>query len=225
MRILVVEDDPETLAYVARGLREAGHEVDTVADGRAGLIGVTAEAGYDILIVDRMIPAIDGLSLVKAVRAAGVAAPVLMLTAMGAVADRVEGLEAGADDYLVKPFSMPELLARVGALARRRPQSDAKSELVVADLHLDRLKRTVRRGARAIELQAREFQLLEFLMLNADRIVTRKMMLEQVWGLHFDPSTNIVETHISRIRAKVDNGDVDPLIHTVRGAGYVIRPS
>lgn len=222
MRILLVEDDAETQAHIARSLGDVGHVVETAASGREGLRRIT-EGAYDLLIVDRMMPEIDGLSLVKAVRATGAQAPILMLTAMGAVADRVEGLEAGADDYLVKPFSLVELSARVNALGRRRPASERGAELRVNDLVLDRLKREVRRGQRMIELQPREFQLLELLMLNAGRIVTRTMMLEVVWDLHFDPGTNIVETHISRIRAKIDDAGGESLIQTVRGAGYAIR--
>lgn len=222
MRILLVEDDAETQAHIARSLGDVGHVVETAASGREGLRRIT-ESAYDLLIVDRMMPEIDGLSLVKAVRATGAQAPILMLTAMGSVADRVEGLEAGADDYLVKPFSLVELSARVNALGRRRPASERGAELRVNDLVLDRLKREVRRGQRTIELQPREFQLLELLMLNAGRIVTRTMMLEVVWDLHFDPGTNIVETHISRIRAKIDDAGEESLIQTVRGAGYAIR--
>lgn len=222
MRILLVEDDIETQANIVGSLSEGGHVVETAATGREGLRRIT-EGAYDLLIIDRMMPEIDGLSLVKAVRATGAAVPILILTAMGAIADRVAGLEAGADDYLVKPFSLVELSARVGALGRRRPMSERNTELSVGDLTLDRLKREVRRGQRQIELQPREFQLLELLLLNAGRIVTRTMMLEIVWDLHFDPGTNIVETHISRIRAKIDDDGDDSLIQTVRGAGYVIR--
>ncbi|HCK83232.1 MAG TPA: DNA-binding response regulator [Hyphomonadaceae bacterium] len=222
MRILLVEDDIETQAHIVNSLGESGHVVETAASGREGLRRIT-ESAYELLIIDRMMPEIDGLSLVKAVRATGAAVPILMLTAMGAVADRVEGLEAGADDYLVKPFSLAELSARVAALGRRRPMSEHNAELCMGGLTLDRLKREVRRGQRRIELQPREFQLLELLMLNAGRIVTRTMMLETVWDLHFDPGTNIVETHISRIRAKIDDEGDDSLIQTVRGAGYVIR--
>ncbi len=222
MRILLVEDDLETQAHIVNSLGDSGHVVETAASGREGLRRIT-EGAYELLIIDRMIPEIDGLSLVKAVRATGAPVPILILTAMGAVTDRVEGLEAGADDYLVKPFSLSELSARVAALGRRRPMSERSAELSVGDLTLNRLKREVRRGQRNIELQPREFQLLELLMLNAGRIVTRTMMLEIVWDLHFDPGTNIVETHISRIRAKIDSEGDESLIQTVRGAGYVIR--
>lgn len=221
MRVLIVEDDIETQSYVSQGLVEAGHSVEASANGADGLLRAR-QGGYDLFIVDRMVPELDGLSLVKAIRSAGIATPVLMLTAMGAVSDRVDGLEAGADDYLVKPFSFAELSARVNALARRPPlQADTK--LVVGDLVLDRLQRRVRRGETEVDLQAREFQLLELMMLNAGRVVTRTMMLESVWNFRFDPGTNIVETHMSRIRSKIDRGDDPALIHTVRGEGYVIR--
>lgn len=221
MRVLIVEDDIETQSYVSQGLTEAGHNVEASATGADGLLRAR-QGGYDLFIVDRMVPELDGLSLVKAIRSAGIATPVLMLTAMGAVADRVDGLEAGADDYLVKPFSFAELSARVNALARRPPlQADTK--LVVGDLVLDRLQRLVRRGETPVDLQTREFQLLELMMLNAGRVVTRTMMLESVWNFRFDPGTNIVETHMSRIRSKIDRGGDAPLIHTIRGEGYVIR--
>lgn len=221
MRVLIVEDDIETQSYVSQGLTEAGHSVETSATGADGLLRAR-QGGYDLFIVDRMVPELDGLSLVKAIRSAGIATPVLMLTAMGAVADRVEGLEAGADDYLVKPFSFAELSARVNALARR-PPLQADTTLVVGDLVLDRLQRLVRRGETPVDLQTREFQLLELMMLNAGRVVTRTMMLESVWNFRFDPGTNIVETHMSRIRSKIDRGGDSPLIHTIRGEGYVIR--
>ena len=191
-------------------------------DGKEGLFRAAGE-DFNLLILDRMLPGLDGLSLLKAVRAAGVSSPVLMLTAMGAIEDRVAGLEGGADDYLVKPFSFAELNARVNALGRRQPLREEETALVIADLSLDRLRRVVKRGDHSVELQPREFRLLEELMLNAGRIVTRTMLLERVWDFHFDPGTNIVETHISRIRAKIDRGGDPALIHTVRGAGYVIR--
>lgn len=224
MRILLVEDDSKTASYIARGLREAGQSVEVSSDGREGLIRLTGEP-FDLVIVDRMLPQLDGLSLVKSARAAGFAGPVLMLTAMGAIRDRVAGLHAGADDYLIKPFSFEELNARVQALGRRPPLREEQTSIVVGDLVLDRLGRTVRRGDDMIELQPREFRLLEELMLNVGRVVTRTMLLERVWDLHFDPGTNIVESHISRIRSKLDRGGDSQLIHTVRGAGYVIRPA
>ena len=222
MKVLLIEDDQETSAYVARGLREHGHVVDLAATGRDGLFLAT-DGGHDVLIVDRMLPGLDGIGLVQALRAAGTRAPVLFLTALGGVGDRVRGLEAGGDDYLVKPFAFAELLARINALARRPPLTDTPTVLRVGDLEVDRLKRTVLRAGRLIELQPREFQLLEFLMRNDDRVVTRTMLLEAVWDFHFDPKTNIVETHMSRLRAKLSQFGGAELIHTVRGAGYALR--
>jgi two-component system, OmpR family, response regulator len=222
MKVLLIEDDQETSAYVARGLREQGHVVDLAATGRDGLFLAT-DGGHDVLIVDRMLPGLDGIGLVQALRATGVKAPVLFLTALGGVGDRVRGLEAGGDDYLVKPFAFAELLARINALARRPPLSDAQTVLRVGDLEMDLLKRTVLRSGKSVELQPREFQLLAFLMRNADRVVTRTMLLETVWDFHFDPKTNIVETHMSRLRAKLSQPGGAELIHTVRGAGYVLR--
>jgi two-component system OmpR family response regulator len=222
MKVLLIEDDRETSAYVARGLREQGHVVDLAATGRDGLFLAT-DGGHDVLIVDRMLPGLDGIGLVQALRGTGVKAPVLFLTALGGVGDRVRGLEAGGDDYLVKPFAFAELLARINALARRPPLSDAPTVLRASDLEMDLLKRTVLRGGKTVELQQREFQLLEFMMRNADRIVTRTMLLEAVWDFHFDPKTNIVETHMSRLRSKLSQHGGAELIHTVRGAGYVLR--
>jgi two-component system OmpR family response regulator len=222
MKILLVEDDAETASFVAKGLREAGHYTQVCADGHDGLFHAT-EGEFDLMIVDRMLPKLDGLSLVKAARAAAVESPVLFLTALGAVSDRVAGLEGGADDYLVKPFSFAELNARVNALGRRPPLRDDQPVLSIGSLTLDRLRRSVKRGETAIDLQPREFQILETLLLNIGRVVTRTMLLEQVWDFHFDPGTNIVETHISRIRSKIDRGGDPAVIHTVRGAGYMIR--
>jgi two-component system OmpR family response regulator len=222
MKVLLIEDDQETSAYVARGLREQGHVVDLAATGRDGLFLAT-EGGHDVLIVDRMLPGVDGIGLVQALRGAGVKAPVLFLTALGGVGDRVRGLEAVGDDYLVKPFAFAELLARVNALARRPPLSQAPTALRAGDLEMDLLKRTVLRRGKPVELQPREFQLLEFLLRNADRLVTRTMLLEAVWDFHFDPKTNIVETHMSRLRSKLSQHGEAELIHTVRGAGYVLR--
>ncbi len=222
MKILLIEDDTETSAYIAHGLREQGHVVDVAAVGRDGLFLATG-GGHDVLIVDRMLPGLDGIGLVRALRQTGVKTPVLFLTALGGVGDRVQGLEAGGDDYLVKPFAFAELLARINALARRPPLSDTPTVLRTGDLEVDLLKRTVARSGKAIALQPREFQLLEYLMRNADRVVTRTMLLEAVWDFHFDPRTNIVETHISRLRSKLaQHGGVEP-IHTVRGAGYMLR--
>jgi two-component system OmpR family response regulator len=221
VKILLIEDDRQTADYIAKGLREHGHVVDKADNGRDGLYMATGEA-YDVMIVDRNLPQMDGLSLVKAARASGTKAPVLFLTTMGGVDDRVAGLEAGADDYLTKPFAFAELLARVGALARR-PPIVATTTLRAGDLEIDLLARTVTRGGKRLELLAQEFKILEYLMRHAGEIVTRTMLLEKVWDFHFDPKTNIVETHISRLRSKIDKGFDRPLLHTVRGAGYVIR--
>jgi two-component system, OmpR family, response regulator len=222
MKVLVIEDDVETGAYVKTGLEESGHVVDLAPDGRDGLFLAAGEA-YDVLIVDRMLPGLDGLAIVKTVRAAGIQTPALFLTTMAGIGDRVEGLEAGGDDYLVKPFAFAELQARVNALARRPPISQVETVLRVADLEMDIVARKVRRGGRDIDLQAREFQLLQYFMRNAGRVVTRTMLLEQVWDFHFDPKTNIVETHISRLRSKVDRGFETELLETIRGSGYVLR--
>ncbi len=222
MKLLIVEDDKEAAGYLKRALSEAGHAVDYAAAGRDGLMLAVGET-YDVIILDRMLPEIDGLAILRTLRASGVKTPVLLLTALGGIDDRVEGLEAGGDDYLVKPFAFAELLARVNALARRPPPQEVRTELAVADLKLNLLKRTVSRGGRRIELQPREFQLLEYLLRHAGRVVTRTMLLESVWDFHFDPKTNIVETHMSRLRGKVDRGHGAELIHTVRGAGYILR--
>ena len=223
MRVLVVEDDLQTAHYVRDGLTAAGFEVDVVDAGSVGLERARREP-FDVLVIDRMLPGLDGLSLVTALRRDEVQTPVLFLTAMGAIGDRVEGLEGGGDDYLVKPFSMEELGARVSALARR-PSMRGKDEarLRNGDLTLDRLQRTVQRGERRIELLPLQFKLLEFLLLHEGDVVTRTMLLEGVWGLRFDPRTNIVETHISHLRGKIDDPGAPSLIVTVRGAGYTIR--
>ena len=222
MKLLVIEDDPQTAAFVKSSLEEHGHVVDAVADGRDGLF-LAAGSTYDVMIVDRMLPGIDGLGIIKTIRAAGVKTPALVLSALDRIDDRVTGLEAGGDDYLVKPFSFVELMARVNALARRPPLVDQPTVLCVADLEMDLLKRTVTRAGRRIGLQPREFRLLEYLMRHADQVVTRAMLLEQVWEFHFEPRTSIVETHISRLRSKVDKGFVIELLHTVRGAGYRLQ--
>ncbi len=224
MRILLIEDDAQTAAHVADSLRDQSHLIEHSYDGWDGLFRSTLQQ-FDVVVVDRMLPGLDGLSAIRKMRAAGMQAPVLVLTAMGSIEDRVAGLESGADDYLVKPFSMAELNARLNALGRRPPLKEESAELVVGDLVLDRLRRSVMRGADPIELKPREFRLLEELMLNANRIVTRAMLLERVWDFQFDPGTNIVETHMSRIRAKINRADAPALIHTVRGEGYVIRAS
>jgi len=223
VKILLIEDDRQTADYIAKGLREHGHVVDRTDNGRDGLYMATGEP-YDVMIVDRNLPKMDGLSLVKAARGSGTRTPALFLTTMGGVDDRVAGLEAGADDYLVKPFAFAELLARVGALARR-PPIVAQTERRAGDLEINLLARTVSRAGQRIELLAQEFKILEYLMRHAGEIVTRTMLLEKVWDFHFDPKTNIVETHISRLRSKIDKGFDKPLLHTVRGAGYVVRAS
>jgi two-component system OmpR family response regulator len=222
MKLLLVEDDKEGAAYLRKALAEAGHTVDHAADGREGLLLAAGEP-YDVIVLDRMLPAMDGVAILRIIRASGVNTPVLLLTALGGIDDRVEGLEAGGDDYLVKPFAFAELLARINALARRPPPQEAPTKLSVADLQMDLLKRSVTRAGLRIELQPREFQLLEYLMRHADRVVTRTMLLEGVWDFHFDPKTNIVETHMSRLRAKIDRGHARELIHTVRGAGYSLH--
>jgi two-component system OmpR family response regulator len=222
MRILIVEDDAETNRFVARGLTELGHHVVTSADGRDGLFQATGDR-FDALIVDRMLPGLDGLSLIKALRAAGNTTPALMLTAVGGIADRVEGLEGGADDYLVKPFAFSELAARLHALGRRPAAQGEASVLAVAGIELDLHRRTVTRDGRRILLQPREFALLAELMRNPRRVMTRTMLLERVWDFDFDPKTNIVETHLSRLRSKLNAGFDEDAIETVRGAGYMIR--
>ena len=222
MKLLVIEDDTETGSYLKKGLEQQGHVVDVAANGRDGLFLAAGES-YEVMIVDRRLPGLDGLGVVKTVRGAGVKTPVLFLTTMAGVGDRVEGLEAGADDYLVKPFAFAELLARVDALARRPPMTQVETVLKVADLEMDLIRRKVRRAGRGIDLQPREFRLLEYLMRHAGRVVTRTMLLENVWDFHFDPRTNIVETHVSRLRSKVDKGFDPELIETVRGSGYMLR--
>ena len=222
MRTLVIEDDQAMAANIAESLRSQGHEIEIALNGRDGLVQATG-APFDILIVDRMLPAIDGLTLVKSLRSAGVKSPILFLTALDGIDDRVDGLKAGGDDYLVKPFAMTELLARVDALVRRPKGAPKRPTLQVADLHLDVLRRTVSRHGELIDLQPREFRLLEYLMRHAGRIVTRTMLLENVWEFHFDTKTNIVETLISRLRAKIDRGRSPELIQTIRGSGYSLR--
>jgi two-component system OmpR family response regulator len=224
VKLLLIEDDAETSAFVANGLREHGHVVDVADNGRDGLFLAAGEP-YDVVIVDRMIPGLDGLALVKTIRGAGQKTPVLFLTALGGIDDRVAGLDAGGDDYLVKPFAFAELLARINALARRPPIASTETTLRVQDLELDLVKRSVTRGGHRIDLQPQEFKLLEYLLRHAGRVVTRTMLLENVWGFHFEPRTSVVETHISRLRAKVDRGFDRPLIHTVRGAGYRVGES
>ncbi|MCD7111502.1 winged helix-turn-helix domain-containing protein [Rhizobium sp. DKSPLA3] len=219
MHILLIEDDRRTAGYVSKGLHEAGHTCDVVHDGRDGLYQATQQP-YDVLVVDRMLPGLDGVSVVKAVRAARVKTPAIFLTAIGGVDDRVEGLEAGGDDYLVKPFAFSELLARLNALARRPHATEEKTVLRIADLELDLVKRYASRSGQAIALQPREFMLLEVLMRGDGRVLTRTMLLELVWDFHFDPKTSVVETHISRLRSKIDKPFEVQLLHTVRNTGY-----
>ena len=219
MKLLLLEDDRDVREHVCRLLRSAGHVVDDCATGPDAIFLGTSNS-YAVLILDRMVPGIDGLGVLKALRAAGIQTPALFLTAMDNIHDRVEGLEAGADDYLVKPFAGTELLARIGALGRRPPVADTVTRLTVADLEIDLLKRTVTRGNVRIDLQQQEYKLLEYLARHRGEIVTRTMLLENVWSFHFDPGTNLIESHMSRLRAKVDRGFERNLIHTVRGAGY-----
>ena len=218
MRILIVEDDTDAATYIAKALGEASHVVDMAANGEDAL--EIASDSHEVLIVDRMMPKLDGIQLVEQLRGDGVVTPVLFLSALGKVDDRVEGLRAGGDDYLVKPFAMAELIARVEALGRRKGTPETQTKLVCGDLEMDLITRDVRRGESKIDLQPREFKLLEYLMRNASRVVTRTMLLENVWGYHFDPQTNVIDVHISRLRGKIDKGFDKPLLETVRGAGY-----
>ena len=222
MRILVIEDDSEAAAYLIKALAEMGHVAEHASDGEAGAF-MAEEGGFDVLIVDRMLPKRDGLSIIEDMRRRGDHTPVLVLSALGQVDDRVRGLRAGGDDYLTKPYAFTELIARVEALARRNRPADVETTYRVGDLVLDRLSHTVTRADAEIPLQPREFRLLEYLMRNMGRTVTRSMLLENVWDLHFDPRTNIVETHISRLRGKLNAGNRPDLINTVRGAGYMIH--
>jgi len=222
MKLLVIEDDRETAAYLVKGLGESGYTVDHAGDGRDGLFLATS-GSYDAIVLDRMLPGMDGLALLGALRGAGIRVPALILSALGSVDDRVKGLRAGSDDYLVKPFAFSELLARLEALLRRGAAAPATTRLRVADLELDLLTRTVRRAGTALELLPREFRLLEYLMRNAGHVVTRTMLLEHVWDYHFDPQTNVIDVHVSRLRQKIDRGFAKPLLHTVRGAGYCLK--
>ena len=222
MRILIIEDDRDAAQYLAKGLRESGHSAEIAENGREGLLRAAVEQ-FDVLIVDRMLPNLDGLSLVQHLRKTGNATPVLFLSALGEVDDRVKGLRAGGDDYLAKPYAFSELLARIENLGRRRDQRATATRLKVADLELDLLSRKATRAGQPIDLQPREFQLLETLMRHAGQVMTRTMLLEKVWNYHFDPQTNVIDVHISRLRQKIDRGFEPPLIHTVRGAGYCVR--
>jgi len=222
MRLLIIEDDRDAAEYLVKAFREVGHVADSAADGEDGL-ALALDGAYDVMIVDRMLPKLDGLSLIGALRAKDVETPVLILSALGQVDDRVRGLRAGGDDYLSKPYSFSELLARVEVLARRRGTRSEETSYRVGDLELDRLSHRVVRGDTEIDLQPREFRLLEYLMKHAGQVVTRTMLLENVWDYHFDPQTNVIDVHISRLRSKIDKGFAQPLLHTVRGAGYMVR--
>ena len=222
MRLLIIEDDAQVAAYLAKGLKEQGFNVDHASDGKSGLF-LAASENYDAMIVDRMLPKLDGIDIIKSVRATGKTIPILILSALGEVESRVEGLRVGADDYLTKPFAFSELLARLDALLRRSNQATlTDTTLQVGDLELDQLTRMVKRKGKKITLQPREYRLLEHLMLNVGRVVTRTMLLEQLWDYHFDPQTNVIDVHISRLRGKIDKDFDQPLLQTVRGAGYML---
>jgi len=222
MRVLVIEDDRETAQFLRKALKESGHAADIAEDGEMGL-SLAQEGNYDVLIVDRMLPRLDGLSAIKELRAKGMRTPVLILSALGDVDDRVKGLRAGGDDYLTKPYAYSELLARVEALARRPVPAEQETRYIVGGLVLDRLSHRVTRDGEPIQLQPREYRLLEYLMKHAGQVVTRTMLLEHVWDYHFDPQTNVIDVHVSRLRGKIDKNFDKPLLHTVRGAGYTIR--
>src|SRR3979411_40872 len=221
MRLLIIEDDRDASDYLVKAFREVGHVADTARDGEEGL-ALALDGQYDVLIVDRMLPKLDGLAVIGTLRSKGIETPALILSALGQVDDRVKGLRAGGDDYLPKPYSFSELLARIEGLARRRGGRE-ETAYRVADLELDRLSHRVVRADQAIDLQPREFRLLEYLMRHAGQVVTRTMLLENVWDYHFDPQTNVIDVHISRLRSKIDKGFERPLLHTIRGAGYMIR--
>jgi len=222
MHLLLIEDDAEAARFLAKGLRESGYVVDIASDGREGLFRAT-EGSYDLIVADRQLPHFDGLSVVAMLRKSGKLTPVLILSALGSVDDRIEGLRAGGDDYLAKPFAFGELLARIEALLRRGNLPAVTTRIRVGDLELDLLGRLVTRGGQPIDVTSKEFQLLEFLARRAGQVVTRTMLLEAVWDLHFDPQTNVIDVHISRLRAAIDKDFEKPLLHTVRGAGYVLR--
>jgi two-component system OmpR family response regulator len=222
MKILVIEDDREAADYIRKAFDEAGHTADVACDGESGH-AMAEDGSYDVLVVDRMLPRRDGLAVVTALRAGGDTTPVLILSALGEVDDRVTGLRAGGDDYLTKPYAFSELLARVEALNRRGVSKEVETQYKVGDLELDRLAHTVRRAGRDILLQPREFRLLEYLMRHAGQVVTRTMLLENVWDYHFDPQTNVIDVHVSRLRAKIEKEFDTPVLHTVRGAGYMLK--
>ena len=222
MRVLVIEDDRDAASWLVKGLTESGHVADHAADGDEGL-ALAREGVHDVLIVDRMLPKRDGLSIIRTIRNEGIATPALILSALSDVDERVKGLRAGGDDYLAKPYAFSELLARVEGLGRRKAQETQQTKLRAGDLEMDLLTRTVTRAGQSILLQPREFKLLEYLMRNAGHIVTRTMLLENVWDYHFDPQTNVIDVHVSRLRGKIDKGFDEPMLQTVRGAGYMIR--
>lgn len=222
MRILIIEDDQDTRDFLVRGLTQGGHVVDAASDGKDGLF-LALDQEYDALVVDRMLPGLDGLAIVETVRNSGKQTPILILSALGEVDDRVEGLRRGGDDYLVKPFAFSELAARLDALVRRSDTATVETKLQVADLEMDLLTRQVRRAGQGIDLKPREFRLLEYLMRHSGQVLTRTMLLEKVWDYNFDPQTNVIDVHVSRLRSKIDKDFDPPLIHTVRGAGYVLR--
>jgi two-component system, OmpR family, response regulator len=222
MRILIVEDDREAASYLVKAFSETGHVADHAGDGLDGF-AMARDGNYDAMVVDRMMPRLDGLGMIGRLRAEGVETPALILSALGEVDDRVKGLKAGGDDYLAKPYAFAELLARLEVLSRRRAGKGEETVYRVGDLELDRLSHTVRRKGEPIDLQPREFRLLEYLMKNAGQVVTRTMLLENVWDYHFDPGTNVIDVHVSRLRSKLDKGYDRPLLHTVRGAGYMVR--
>lgn len=222
MHILIVEDDKEAASYLIKGLSESGHVVVHAADGKEGL-GQALTGEFDVMIIDRMLPGLDGLSIIASVRAAKIKTPVLILSALGEVDDRVEGLRAGGDDYLTKPYAFSELLARIDALVRRGEPEQASNKLKLADLEMDLIKHKVTRGGKVIQLQPREFRLLEYLLRHAGQVVSRTMLLEQVWDYNFDPQTNVIDVHISRLRNKIDKNQEQPLLHTIRGAGYCLK--
>ncbi len=222
MKILVIEDDREAATYLENALDEAGHTAHLAGDGDSGF-ELASDGEYDVLIIDRMLPKRDGLSVIAGLRARGNDTPVLILSALGEVDDRVTGLRAGGDDYLTKPYAFSELLARIEVLSRRTGSKDVETTYRVGDLELDRLSHTVKRAGRDIVLQPREFRLLEYLMRHAGRVVTRTMLLENVWDYHFDPQTNVIDVHVSRLRSKIEKGFDSPVLHTVRGAGYMLK--
>ncbi|HWJ06324.1 MAG TPA: response regulator transcription factor [Steroidobacteraceae bacterium] len=222
MKLLLIEDDRSAADYVAKGLRESGHSVDHAADGAEGLTLALATR-YDVIVADRMLPYLDGLAVVRALRAQGSSTPILILSALAQVDDRVQGLRAGGDDYLTKPFAFAELLARIEVLQRRTAVNETPTRLRADDLEMDLVARKVTRSGHPVELTAREFRLLEYLLRHAGQVVTRTMLLENVWDLHFDPQTNVIDVHVSRLRQALDRGGARPLIHTVRGAGYVLE--